>query len=392
MTRPILKVPYGTRDVLPGEALLRSGMESRLARLFDRWGYDEVETPSLEYLDTFDQAGQDTKGAFKLIEAGGGLLMLRTEMTTPIARLVATRMAKEKGIRRLSYRARVFRQEEIQAGRRCEFSQCGIEMMGADGVAADAEVVALAVNALLEAGIMEFSITLGHMEFINGLLEEAGAEGQLAEGIRRCLIERNVADLKELLAASDINEETREIFAQLLFFHGGKKMLDALSGKIRNKRCLAALRDLEAIYELCRAYGVERYLTFDLGLMRGQDYYTGMIFEGYAAGMGYSIIGGGRYDNMMAKFGLPLAATGFAVGMERLVLTLERQGLADLSLPGAMWIGYGAGSEKAAVELATKKRAEGQRVKMAPSATTREKCLEEAVLNRCDLCEYVSEV
>ncbi len=150
MTETILQVPYGTRDVLPGEAAARRQMEDKICSLFALWGYDEVATPTFEYLDTFAGMGQPGAGAFKFFDRKDNILMLRTDMTTPIARMVATRMRKDESVKRLSYRAQLFRYEEAQAGRQCEFTQCGIEMMGAAGAAADAEVIALAVSTLME--------------------------------------------------------------------------------------------------------------------------------------------------------------------------------------------------------------------------------------------------
>lgn len=389
MADSILQVPYGTRDVLPGEAAARRQMEDRICGLFTLWGYDEVATPTFEYLDTFAGMGQPGAGAFKFFDRKDNILMLRTDMTTPIARMVATRMRKDTGVKRLSYRAQLFRYEEAQAGRQCEFTQCGIEMMGAAGAAADAEVIALAVSTLMEAGLRNFNITLGHMEFINGLIEAAALTDEQAQSIKQCLIKRNVAGLEEAVETAKIPKQLAGIFKELLFLHGGIKLLEDMQERVLSRRCRGALENLREIYELAEAYGVEKYLSFDLGLTRSLDYYTGMLFEGYAAGMGYSLIGGGRYDNMMQRFGQPCPATGFALGIDRIALTLERQGKQLVEKPATVFVAYGEGKASEGIRTACALRKEGKRVKLADHAM-KEKEMQQAMReNCCDAGQYI---
>lgn len=389
MTETILQVPYGTRDVLPGEAAARRQMEDKICSLFALWGYDEVATPTFEYLDTFAGMGQPGAGAFKFFDRKDNILMLRTDMTTPIARMVATRMRKDESVKRLSYRAQLFRYEEAQAGRQCEFTQCGIEMMGAAGAAADAEVIALAVSTLMEAGLKDFNITLGHMEFINGLIEAATLTEEQAKDIKHCLIRRNAAGLESVVEAAKIPEQLALIFKELLFLHGGIALLEDMQKRVLSRRCWNALENLREIYELAKAYGVERYLSFDLGLTRSLDYYTGMLFEGYAAGMGYSLIGGGRYDNMMQRFGKPCPATGFALGIDRMALTLERQGKQFVEQPETLFVAYGEGKTAEGIRAACALRKDGKRVKLADRAMTETEMQQAVQENHYSTWKYI---
>ena len=389
MTDTLLQVPYGTRDVLPGEASARRQMEDKICNLFTLWGYDEVATPSFEYLDTFAGMGQSGVGAFKFFDRKDNILMLRTDMTTPIARMVATRMRKETGVKRLSYRAQLFRYEEAQAGRQCEFTQCGIEMMGAEGAAADAEVIALAASTLLEAGLHDFNITLGHMEFINGLIKASALTEVQAQSIKHCLIKRNVAGLEEAVEAVKIPEHLGDIFKELLFLHGGIGLLEDMQKRVMSNRCRNALENLREIYKLAEAYGVAQYLSFDLGLTRSLDYYTGMLFEGYASGMGYSLIGGGRYDNMMQRFGEPCPATGFALGIDRIALTLERQGKQLAEKPATVFVAYGEGKAAEGIRKACVLRKEGKRVKLADRVMTESEVRQAVQDNHCDTWQYI---
>ena len=391
MADTILQVPYGTRDVLPGEAAARRQMEDKICSLFSLWGYDEVATPTFEYLDTFAGMGQPGAGAFKFFDRKDNILMLRTDMTTPIARMVATRMRKDESVKRLSYRAQLFRYEEAQAGRQCEFTQCGIEMMGAAGAAADAEVIALAVSTLIEAGLKDFNITLGHMEFINGLIEAAALTEKQAREIKHCLIKRNAAGLEETVEAAKIPEQLADIFKELLFLHGGVVLLEDMQKRVLSRRCRNALENLREIYQLAEAYGVEQYISFDLGLTRSLDYYTGMLFEGYAAGMGYSLIGGGRYDNMMQRFGKPCPATGFALGIDRIALTLERQGKKITGRPETVFVAYGEGKAAEGIRLAGALRGEGKRTKLASRPMIKAEALQAVKENHCNELRYVED-
>ena len=391
MADTILQVPYGTRDVLPGEAAARRQMEDKICSLFSLWGYDEVATPTFEYLDTFAGMGQPGAGAFKFFDRKDNILMLRTDMTTPIARMVATRMRKDESVKRLSYRAQLFRYEEAQAGRQCEFTQCGIEMMGAAGAAADAEVIALAVSTLIEAGLKDFNITLGHMEFINGLIEAAALTEKQAREIKHCLIKRNAAGLEETVEAAKIPEQLADIFKELLFLHGGVALLEGMQERGLNSCCRNALENLREIYQLAEAYGVEQYISFDLGLTRSLDYYTGMLFEGYAAGMGYSLIGGGRYDNMMQRFGKPCPATGFALGIDRIALTLERQGKKITGRPETVFVAYGEGKAAEGIRLAGALRGEGKRTKLASRPMIKAEAMQAVKENHCNELRYVED-
>jgi ATP phosphoribosyltransferase regulatory subunit len=262
-------------------------------------------------------------------------------------------------------------------------------MMGAAGAAADAEVIALAVSTLMEAGLKDFNITLGHMEFINGLIEAATLTEEQAKDIKHCLIRRNAAGLENVVEAAKIPEQLALIFKELLFLHGGIALLEDMQKRVLSRRCWNALENLREIYELAKAYGVERYLSFDLGLTRSLDYYTGMLFEGYAAGMGYSLIGGGRYDNMMQRFGKPCPATGFALGIDRMALTLERQGKQFVKQPETLFVAYREGKTAEGIRAACALRKDGKRVKLADRAMTETEMQQAVQENHYSTWKYI---
>ena len=181
----VYQVPYGTKDILPGEMKRRRKIENAILDIFENWGYEEVKTPGFEYADTFGSMVKDSD--FRFFDRNNNLLVLRNDMTAPIARLAATRLQQEEGSKRLCYFANLYRYEEIQMGRQCEFEQAGVEFFGAQGAEADAEIIALAVQALQATGLETFAFSVGHVGFINGLAEEVGFNAEQIARLKDCL-------------------------------------------------------------------------------------------------------------------------------------------------------------------------------------------------------------
>ncbi|MBC7344817.1 MAG: ATP phosphoribosyltransferase regulatory subunit, partial [Clostridia bacterium] len=323
----ITQVPPGLSDWLPGEAAFKRQLESRLAELFTRWGYREVITPTLEYLDTLVQEESLIAEVemHKFVDREGHIVALRPDMTVPLARLVATRLREEEFPLRLFYLANVFRFESPQAGRRREFYQAGVELLGAAGCQADAEVIALAVESLRCVGVKNFQVGIGHV----GIMEaEFGAvPGLDAENAKEALAGKDLVRLEALLDSSDLPARERERLMSLYTLYGRWEAVDRGLKLAATEKARAALEGLGKVLEALRAYGVEELVFLDLGIVRNFDYYTGIIFEGYAGGMGFPLLGGGRYDELLSKFGYSCPATGFALGVERGILALRREGL-----------------------------------------------------------------
>lgn len=369
MTNKVYQVPYGTKDILPGEMKARRKVESAIIDVFDKWGYDEVKTPEFEYADTFGSAG--TEVDFRLFDRQNNLLVLRNDMTAPIARLTATRLRDGEKVKRLCYVANLYRYEEIQAGRQCQFEQAGVELMGASGAAADAEVIVLAAEALKAAGLEKFAIIVGNVDFINGLAAEAGFSAAQTKELKACLRRHDAVAMQEMANTMEgIRPEIKALFADFLFLQGGKELLERLQGIVTNAQCQVALNDLLKIYELLEAYGIADYVSLDLGLYRSFNYYTGMLFEIYLPELGYPIAGGGRYDKMLEDFGLHAPATGFALGVDRVMLALERNGSVSNARSCDVFVAYAEGQLMEAIKRASSLRAEGRSVKLATEPMT----------------------
>ena len=250
----ILQIPYGTRDVLPGEARAKRVVEDKIAANFLAWGYDEVETPTFEYLDTFSLGGTGvTQESMKFLDRNNRTLVLRSDMTTPLARMVATRLDVKQYVKRLCYIANIFRYEETQAGRQCEFCQAGVEVMGAKEPMADAEVLALAITSLQAAGLTDFTVSVGHAAFLKGLLEEAKLSEEKKEEVKELVLAHNAVGLEGLVKSLKLKPELKDLFSSFFFLQGHVKMLKDLTKVIKNKQSLAALKNLLDIYALAKA-------------------------------------------------------------------------------------------------------------------------------------------
>ena len=363
----VLEIPYGTRDFLPNEAADKRAIETTLAELFAEWGYDEVVTPTIEYLDnlTLGSSSNLQDHLFKLFDKDNRTLALRHEMTTPIARLVSSRLKEYPLPMKLSYISSVFRQEQIQMGRQCEFHQAGVELMGSTSAFADAEILALAIQGLLRSGLKEFQICLGQVEFINGIMEQYQLPAEIKEKLKASMEQRNLVELESLVDRLDLSDTAKAVLKRIPLLNGGETMLKGAYDLALNEQSRRALDNLSEIYRLLKSYGVEQYVRFDLGIIRDFSYYTGMVFEAYTPGLGFPLCGGGRYDHLLSAFGNACPATGVGMGIERILLALERQGIEKPKRARDVYVSYAAGKEAKAVEQASILRSEGKNVELA---------------------------
>lgn len=387
------KIPYGMRDFLPYEAEQKRRVEEGLSRLFVRWGYEEIITPTMEYVETLAAGSEGLEDhLYKFFDRHNRLLALRPDMTTPIARVAATRLRDEEQPLRLFYLANVFRHEEAQAGRQCEFYQAGVELLGEAGATADAEVVSLAVESLLDAGLVSFQISLGQVDFINGLMAEADLEGDVCRQVRQALTGRDLVGLEKVLAASGLPQGARQLLQRIPLLHGGREMLAEARGLVANDTSRRALDNLEAIHGLLEHYGIAEHVVFDLGVFRDLSYYTGMVFEGYTPGLGFPVLGGGRYDQLVAAYGATCPATGFALGIERVLLARQRQKLALSPTTGDVYISWQGDGLAQAIRRAASLRREGLRVELSSRGESRAEAQERCGRRACGRLEYFAEV
>lgn len=387
----VLEIPYGTRDFLPQEAAEKRAIETALAATFAKWGYDEVVTPTIEYLDTLTIGNGSVlePHMFKFFDKNNRTLALRHEMTTPLARMAASRLKNAALPLKLAYISNVYRYEQAQTGRQCEFYQAGVELMGVPNAAADAEVIALAIEGLRQSGLENFQICLGQVEFINGVMQQVNLTAQIQSAIKQAMEKRDLVGLGNIVDATDLSAGSKALLKKIPLLHGQEEMLKKAYDMIVNEQSKRALDNLQEIFNLLKVYGVAEHVSFDLGVIRDFGYYTGMVFEAYTPGLGFPLCGGGRYDHMLSDFGNACPATGFAMGIERIMLALERQGLHKAGLKKDMYVAYQEGKVSKAIEKVRELRLAGKTAELALQAQSKVAAENDRQARKCKELVYV---
>jgi ATP phosphoribosyltransferase regulatory subunit len=320
-------IPEGMRDVLPGEAAELYAVEAVLRTRFAAYGYGEVRTPTLEFAETLELAADDTLGGgYRLFDDQGRELMLRTDMTVPVARLAAARCRDKPLPLRLFYVGGSFRPWAPQRSQDGEFLQAGIELLGEATAEADAECVALLCDALESCGLPEYRVTLNTMAFPTALVDTLGLEADDSEALLEALADRDYPLLETIVSnASDGDEALKALQATLAL--GGTRDSLAQARKLATTPAMeAAIERLVRVRDLVAESGYEDAVTFDFGLFQDLDYYTGVIFEAWAPGVGLPVASGGRYDELPARFEWEVPGVGFAIALDRLRDALDEAG------------------------------------------------------------------
>jgi ATP phosphoribosyltransferase regulatory subunit len=320
--------PRGFRDVLFQEAREREIVAAEISAVFSSWGYDPVETPVVELSATLASGipGGLERSAFRLFDLDGALLALRPEMTVPIARVAASRLSGTPGPHRIRYATEVFREHASLRGQARQFTQVGVELIGAAGPAADTEVVLLLIAALEAAGLGSFTIGLGTAEVLRGLLESAGGSREWREAMVAAAQSRNLVEIGRLARREDLDPDLALAFVELPGIRGGRDALDRCAALTLACGCAEAVCAVRETWRTLDALGYGDRVQVDFGIMRSFGYYTGLQIEAYAPGLGLPLAGGGRYDRLLSTFGRPAPAAGFALGLERLMIALAEQG------------------------------------------------------------------
>lgn len=310
-----MRLPAGVRDWLPQEFAYKREIEETIRRVFRTWSYAEVLTPTFESYESLERGlGEKLmQQTFRFTDPLGSQLALRTEMTTPIARVVSARLRNATLPLRLSYVATGFRYEEPQLGRMREFTQAGAELIGGPGVDAEAESLFMAIETLDAVGLSDARFDINDAAIVDGILRSAGHDGERLRHYKKLIAERNVVGMDD------------ERIRKLTMTRGRDDILGIMRSMCETPESVAALRRLELILERAAALGYRERINIDFALLRDLEYYTGFVFEGYIADLGFSLCGGGRYDSLLPRFGYDVPAIGWMVGVERILLALERR-------------------------------------------------------------------
>lgn len=312
--------PVGMRDYLPEAVRKLRLIEERVGRLFGLWGYDEVMTPTLEYDETVGGASSTLNHKqFKLLDKHGNTLVLRPDMTTPIARVVASVLRHEPLPLRLSYCAHIFRAQENEAGRSAEFKQMGVELIGDASPDGDAEMLALAIESLKVCSVEPFQLAIGHVGFLNAFLRHCIGDDKAIEQLKSYLNDYDYVGYREAVAQLSLGGDAKRRLNELLAWRGGKALLQERMAEAASVEEREALDHLRKVWEALDVYGVTPFVTLDLSMIGKMNYYTGIYFEGYAEDHGFPLLSGGRYDALLARFGRSAAAVGFQLKVDRVL-------------------------------------------------------------------------
>lgn len=351
--------PAGVRDYLPHAVTALRRIESQVLECMESWGYQQIITPTMEYYDTVGVASSTSdQKLFKLLNNRGTSMVLRSDMTAPIARLAASLLKDEPLPMRLSYHANVFRAIEEEAGRETEFFQTGVELIGDDTPEADAEVVALAIESLRAAGVTTFKIALGHVGFLDGLLREV-LTGRPAdqERLKLDLLNRDYVGFRSTIGSLGLPQAAAAELEGILSLRGGREVCGQAMKLCGNVAARTAIEHLNKVWDVLDDYGSAKHVLIDLTMIGDFSYYTGMTFEGYASDIGFPVVSGGRYDNLLEQLGRRAPATGFALKTNR-VLDGIRQPVPEG--PQTVLIQYTPERRKEGLETAAMLRKQGR--------------------------------
>ncbi len=327
MANRLLHTPDGVRDIYGTECTKKAAIQNQILDVFHLYGYQDIETPTFEFFDIFQESRGSVKSRemFKFFDRDNHTLVLRPDETPAIARCVAKYFTDEDMPLRLCYLERTYINNTSYQGRLKEASQTGVELIGDDSADADAEILAMVIRALKEAGLTEFQVELGEVDFFRGLLEEAGMDEEMEETLRELIENKNYFGVEELVTQQAISPELKAAFLKLPELFGSFHEISQAKELTNNARALGAIRRLEEVNRLLEYYDVSDYVSYDLGMLSQYQYYTGIIFKAYTYGTGDYIVNGGRYDKLLVQFGRDAAAVGFGISVDELMLALARQ-------------------------------------------------------------------
>ena len=319
MKRHNKNIPDGTSDIIFDKTLYIKKAVEMFCKIYGELDYREIMTPMIEYYDVFDFAGQPIpqEMMYKMTDASGRLLVLRPDNTTPIARVVSTKLKDSCEYLRIYYNQSVFRAADGYSGKKSETLQSGVEIIGKNGIKTDTYYIETAIKILKSTGL-NFKLEIGHAEFYKSIIDAMDLAAEEKETVKSYIESKNSGEIK------NIDSGKYEIIRKIPQLFGGYEVIEKARGLAGdNKKALEVLDYLSELYKLLGEAGYGGHIIIDLGIVHEIDYYTGIVISGYVGGIGENVLVGGRYDNLIANFGLDLPAVGFAVNVNLIAKALE---------------------------------------------------------------------
>ena len=372
MTDQMLHTPDGVRDIYNGECKQKLLLQDRLHAVLTKYGYRDIQTPTFEFFNIFSKEIGTTpsKDLYKFFDKDGNTLVLRPDFTPSVARSAAKYYAEDDMPVKLCYMGNTFINSSSYQGRLKETTQCGVELIGDGSVCADAEILAMVVDSLRASGLKEFQISVGHARFFHGLIEAAGLGEEAEEELRELLNNKNFFGVEEFVETLNLDANLKKLFTMLGSFETQvEELAEAKDLAADYPVILSAIADLEKLGEYLKLYGIEKYISFELGIISKYHYYTGSIFAGYTFGTGEPIVKGGRYDKLLTYFGKKAPSIGFGIVVDQLMAALSRQKIQLAVEDHTTLLVFTEEKIQQAIARAQQLRGDGNDVTMIPFAT-----------------------
>ncbi len=326
--RDKITLPQGVRDVLPDEARKIALIEASALKVFSAHGFERIITPMLEYVDVLclGMGSPLNDKVLKFIEPSTGRIMaIRPDITPQIARVAATRLKDAALPLKLCYSESILRCDD--AGKTKEVLQTGAEYITEKPAPEiDAEMVIMAIEAMKKAGLADFKIDIGDVGFLRAILEALQIPDEEKGLIKKSIAIKDSSALETQIGGlgKSLNKREKNLLMKLPTLYGEVDTIGQARELAVDEKTSASLEYLEGVAGILEKRGFTGHITIDLGEVRGFDYYTGIIFEGFARGIGSPVLSGGRYDTLLGKYGCKRAATGFAFDIESIVAATEK--------------------------------------------------------------------
>ena len=367
MKRQLLHTPEGVRDIYNDECEKKLILQDDLLKVQKQYGYHPIQTPTFEFFDTFGREIGTTpsKDLYKFFDREGNTLVLRPDITPSIARCAAMYFSEDNMPIRLCYMGNTFLNNSSYQGRLKESTQLGAELLGDSTVDADAEIIAMVIDCLKKAGLKEFQLSVGHAEFFRGLTDAAGLNEEQEEELHDLISNKNYFGVTECAETLNLNDNLKALFGMLgNLYTGADELQSAKKYAAAYPRILTAIERLEELHQVLKIYGIDKYVSVELGIVSNYQYYTGIIFAGYTFGSGEPIVKGGRYDELLTYFGKGSASIGFAIVIDQLMAALSRQKIEIPVQYQNELIIYDAKMRSEAIKKAVELRADGGNVEL----------------------------
>lgn len=370
----LLHTPEGVRDIYDNECKKKRKILQKMHHVLSLYSYNDIETPTFEFFDIFnrDKGSAAANEMYKFFDRDNNTLVLRPDITPSIARCVAKYYNEEELPIRLCYQGDTFLNTHNHQGKFHQITQLGAELINDHTSAADAEVIATVIDCFLAAGLKEFQIEIGEVEFFKGILEEAALTKEVSEEVRKYIHNRNFFALESLVKELELPENIRKVLLSFDQLFGDCEMLERARTLVSNKTSLEAIDRLEKVYKALEYSGYQQYISFDFSLLSRYEYYTGIMFRGYTYGTGDAVVKGGRYNNLLKQYGKEAPAIGFAFYIEELMKAINRQKIQVEIDNSDSIILYDTQHQKYAIQFANQLRKSDRKVELIRKSRKRD--------------------